>query len=397
MLVEWRSRPWKRPFPPAGTTLRSSSWRYGRSCFGFATPGVPTWRSSSSWAGLPPCSRGRWPWTRRWARSRGGSWMRGAERPLARARVYLPEGGGYVRTRDDGAFLIPGVRAARRVRLTVRARGYETSYDEVRVTEGSETAGVRFRMSPRVATFDLYSSERVFRVGERPTVHVSGALVEQIVVRVYAADRDRDRRAISSPLSRKALGKRLESVLEARVRDRVDRSPRPGRGFQQFRAPSRPGPGPLPGERSGPGGEPCAPVELPGHGPGGCHPALSPRIAGVCPELLLGAACVGGAPGVPGGGADDPPGHHGAGRDLHVEGPARRGHGPRGEPGRASGLDLAGPSLGVGREQGLAGVPVHRASHLPARARGVLPRHRAAGSQPDLQRGPGSAGAGAGE
>lgn len=129
--------------------------------------------------------------------------------PLGEARVYLPDGQAWVRTDASGTFTMHAVPVGKTQRITVRARGYETAYDEVEVRESSETAGLLFRMTPREPSFNLYNSERVFRSSETPSISISGALLTEFTVELYRLDAYRDRADVTDPYKRKALAERL--------------------------------------------------------------------------------------------------------------------------------------------------------------------------------------------
>ena len=128
---------------------------------------------------------------------------------VAQARVYLPDGNGWVRTDTNGDFLLRGVPVGKKQRVTVRARGYETAYDEVEVNESSETSGLLFRMTPRVPSFTLYNPQRVFLPKETPVVNVSGALLTEFTIEMYRLDPYRDRAAVTDTYKRQALSARL--------------------------------------------------------------------------------------------------------------------------------------------------------------------------------------------
>ncbi|MBM3462255.1 MAG: hypothetical protein FJX76_09160 [Armatimonadetes bacterium] len=128
---------------------------------------------------------------------------------IARARVYYPGGEKWVRTDNEGRYFLPGVEAGKDVRVSVRARGYDYSYDEITVDEGKETKKVDFRMTPRVATFATYNTERVFTPAEGASMNLSGTMVRHIEVKVYRADPVKDWLAVQSTLSRAAVVERV--------------------------------------------------------------------------------------------------------------------------------------------------------------------------------------------
>lgn len=129
--------------------------------------------------------------------------------PLYRARVFMPGGDMWVRTDVDGKFSLHGVPVGKRVRITARARGYETSYDEVKVDEAKETVGVLFRMTPRTPTFNIYNSQRVFTPSEQPEINLSGVMTTDIYVSVYRLDAKRDRAQVMSAAGRPLLAERV--------------------------------------------------------------------------------------------------------------------------------------------------------------------------------------------
>lgn len=132
-----------------------------------------------------------------------------SNQPLAQARVFYPEGASWVRTDANGCFQMHDVPVGRGMRITARAKGYETAYDEVEVVESRDTAGVVFRMTPRPPSFTLYNGERVFTANEKPKVSISGNGLTEFNVALFRLDPHTDRADVLEPRKRKALGERL--------------------------------------------------------------------------------------------------------------------------------------------------------------------------------------------
>ncbi len=117
------------------------------------------------------------------------------KKPIYNARVYYPQGDAWVRTDREGRFRMPGVTIGNDLRVTARARGYESSYDSVTIEEGKVTEST-FSMTPRPPSFTMHNYDRVFRPAEEARINVAGNQIEKLSVRLYAADAERDREEV---------------------------------------------------------------------------------------------------------------------------------------------------------------------------------------------------------